>query len=157
LKKPKPEPDDAMAARLAAMDLLALREHSRRELARKLATRGFDPATIEIALDGLAGENLQSDARFAEQFVHARVQRGSGPQKIRAELRERGLSDTRIADAMATMEDAWLEQLRAVREKKFGPELPVDYRERARQMRFLQQRGFSGEQIGRLFRDIDEA
>jgi len=153
LKKPRPEAGADAAVRHAALDLLALREHSRRELARKLDSRGYAAAAIEAALDALAGEGLQSEVRFAEQFVHTRMRRGSGPQKIRAELRERGVADDLVADALAAPDDSWLELMRAVREKKFGAGLPGDYRERARQMRFLQQRGFSSDQIGRLFRD----
>ena len=155
-KKPRPEPGDAAAVRLAALDLLALREHSRRELERKLDARGFDADVIAGALDRLAADGLQSDARFAEQFIHSRMQRGSGPQKIRAELRERGVDAADIGLAMEALDGDWLALLRSVREKKFGSELPGDYRERARQMRFLQQRGFSSAQIGRLFRDTDD-
>ena len=74
------------------MDYLARREHSEQELIRKLNSRGFDEELVEIAVAELMADGLLSDARFAEAFVNSRFQRGSGPQKIRAELRERGIA-----------------------------------------------------------------
>jgi regulatory protein len=152
--KPRPEAD-AVTIRGAAMDLLARREHSAVELTRKLLARGFDAEAVAGALAVLASEGLQSDARFAETFVYSRFQRGAGPARIRAELRARGVGEGLIEGALVALDAEWLQQLRAVRARKFGPDLPGDFRERARQMRFLQQRGFSNEQIGRLFREVE--
>ena len=135
------------------MDFLARREHSEAELRRKLATRGFDADLIETTLADLVAENLLSNTRFAEAFVHSRYQRGSGPQKIHAELRERGIDDGLIEDSIAGYDLQWRERVREVREKKFGAGLPGDYKERARQMRFLQQRGFTPEQISSVFKE----
>ena len=135
------------------MDLLARREHSAAELTRKLLARGFDAEAVAGVLDVLGREGLQSDARFAETFVYSRFQRGAGPARIRAELHARGGGEDLIGEALAALDAEWLQLLRSVRARKFGPDLPGDFRERARQMRFLQQRGFSSEQIGRLFRD----
>ncbi|MGB5441140.1 MAG: regulatory protein RecX [Gammaproteobacteria bacterium] len=135
------------------MDFLARREHSEAELRRKLATRGFDADLIETTLAGLVAENLLSNTRFAEAFVHSRYQRGSGPQKIHAELRERGIDDGLIEESIAGYDQQWRERVREVREKKFGAGLPGDYKERARQMRFLQQRGFTPEQISSVFKE----
>jgi regulatory protein len=150
--KQRPEAT-AADIRLAAMDLLARREHSASELTRKLLARGFDEPAVATVLQVLSAEGLQSDARFAETFVYSRIQRGSGPAKIRAELRERGVADVLIGDCMESSAGEWLERLREVRAKKFGPDLPADYRERGRQTRFLQQRGFTMEQIARVLRD----
>ncbi|MGB5440829.1 MAG: regulatory protein RecX [Gammaproteobacteria bacterium] len=152
--KLKPEQaSDAAFIRKSAMDFLARREHSEAELRRKLATRGFDADLIETTLAGLVAENLLSNTRFAEAFVHSRYQRGSGPQKIHAELRERGIDDGLIEESIAGYDQQWRERVREVREKKFGAGLPGDYKERARQMRFLQQRGFTPEQISSVFKE----
>ncbi len=152
--KPKPElAQDRDAICQTALDLLARREHSRLELFRKLQMRGFDDAAVDVALRALESEGLLSDARFAETFVWSRFQRGSGPQKIHAELCQRGVDEALIALSIEALADDWQGLLREVREKKFGRTLPQDFRERSRQMRFLQQRGFSAEQIGRVFRD----
>jgi regulatory protein len=137
------------------MDFLAHREHSEQELARKLAARGYDADTVAETLAALVADNLLNNARFAEAFVHARIQRGSGPQKIRAELRERGISDALIDSSVDTHANSWRELAREVREKRFGIGQPADFRERSRQMRFLQQRGFSTGQISGAFRDAD--
>jgi regulatory protein len=152
--KLKPEQAaDPAALRKVALDYLARREHSELELTRKLVTRGFDAGLVEATLHDLVAERLLSDARFAEAFVHSRFQRGSGPQKIHAELRERGVDDTLISDSIETYAAQWQALIREVREKKFGTAMPADFRERSRQMRFLQQRGFSAEQIAGVFRD----
>jgi len=137
------------------MDCLARREYSEQELARKLAGRGFDPELVDTTLGELVAEHLLSDQRFVEAFVHSRFQRGAGPQKIHAELRGRGV-DAGLVDACIDSYGAqWLALVREVREKKFGSALPADFRERSRQMRFLQQRGFTSSQIASVFRDDD--
>ena len=87
--------------------------------------------------------------------MHTRFQRGSGPQKIHAELRGRGIDEGLISDCIDASGEQWLQLVRDVREKKFGTSLPADFRERSRQMRFLQQRGFTSEQISTVFRDCD--
>ncbi|MGB5180459.1 MAG: regulatory protein RecX [Gammaproteobacteria bacterium] len=135
------------------MDYLARREHGVLELTRKLTTRGFDADSVEAAVRDLIADGLLSDSRFAEAFVHSRFQKGSGPQKIHAELRQRGIDDDLISTCLESVSEQWLERVREVREKKFGPEPPRDFRERNRQMRFLQQRGFTSEQIYAVFKD----
>jgi len=103
----------------------------------------------------LVAQGLLSNARYAESFIHSRYQRGQGPQKIRAELRERGVDEALIDAGLETYASHWQELLEQVRLKRFGPARPDDFRERSRQMRFLQQRGFTAEQIDALFRSRD--
>jgi regulatory protein len=138
---------DAEACTRAALDLLARREHSRRELTRKLGARGFSDDMIASALDGLERSGALAEARFTESFVRTRVAKGQGPARIRAELKQRGVADADADGALREAEVDWLATIRAVRLKRFGPEPPRDYRERARQARFLEYRGFDGEQI----------
>ena len=135
------------------MDYLARREHGVLELTRKLISRGFEADSVEAAVRDLITDGLLSDSRFAEAFVHSRFQKGSGPQKIQAELRQRGIDDDLISARLESVCEQWLARVREVREKKFGPEQPRDFRERNRQMRFLQQRGFTSEQIYAVFKD----
>ena len=152
--KLKPEQaQDPLYLRKTAMDYLARREHGEQELARKLSSRGFDVDLVEAAVADLKADGLLSDSRFAEAFVNSRFQRGSGPQKIKAELRERGIDANLISLCIESYEDQWRQRVREVREKKFGADLPGDFRERSRQMRFLQQRGFTAEQISGVFKD----
>jgi regulatory protein len=137
------------------MNLLARREHSTQELRDKLLTRGFEDDEIVPALQTLSREGLLSDERFTESFIHSRMERGSGPVKIRAELRQRGVADEIISDWLDERDRMWLERAETVRCKKFGSALPVDYKEKARQARFLQYRGFSVEHTRQVLRDDD--
>ena len=139
--------------RVTAMNLLARREHSTQELRDKLLARGFEDDVITPALQTLSREGLLSDERFTESFIHSRVDRGSGPLKIRAELRQRGVADELITAWLDERDQVWLERAEAVRCKKFGSALPVEYMEKVRQARFLQYRGFTPEQTRRLLRD----
>jgi len=100
-------------------------------------------------------QGLLSNARYAESFIHSRFQRGQGPQRIRAELRERGIDDVLIDVCLDDYGPRWQELLEQVRLKRFGPARPDNFRERSRQMRFLLQRGFTAEQIDALFRTRD--
>lgn len=142
--------------RAAAMDLLARREHSRFELLHKLARRFGDSEPgdgLEAAIDTLAAEGLQSDERFALSFTRERLQRGHGPRRIRVELQRRGVEDTLIDAALAEVPaeegTSWAGQARRVLAKRFGDEPAADFPERARRMRFLDQRGFGTQHMPR--------
>jgi regulatory protein len=144
----KPETDvDRAACTRQALDLLARREHSRRELDRKLRARGFAPEVIEAVLTELTATGALAEARFTESYVRTRVARGKGPVRIRAELAERGVAAEERAAALGTAEQDWHALAREVRVKRFGSAIPKDYKERARQARFLQYRGFDAAQI----------
>jgi regulatory protein len=131
--------------RVAAMDLLARREHSRLELLHKLKRRFDNEEMVEAQLLRLREDNLQSDRRFAESFVRQRAARGKGPLRLRQEMRERGISDTDIEQAMAESDVDWHEVAAAVLVKKFGEAAAPDMKEKARRARFMQYRGFSGD------------
>ena len=138
---------DEAACTRAALELLARREHSRRELTRKLAARGFPDDVVPAVLDALERTGALADARFSDSFVRSRIGKGQGPQRIRAELAQRGITDDEADGVLRAADVDWLAAIRAVRAKRFGPELPRDYVERARQARFLQYRGFDSAQI----------
>ncbi|MGD9107682.1 MAG: regulatory protein RecX [Gammaproteobacteria bacterium] len=142
--------------RNVAIKLLAQREHSRYELQSKLLIRKYDRAVIEKVLDELSQTNLQSDIRFAQSYTRMKMARGFGPIRIRQELHDRGIADDLIEECLAISLDAWMQEIIKVRSKKFGSDVPHDYEERAKQMRFLQYRGFTTEQIKRGMRSIDE-
>lgn len=132
--------------------MLARREHSEQELHLKLITRGFDSEAVSLLLAQLKAEGLQSDERFTDSYVHNRIERGYGSLRIKRELRERGVADELIEAILDETEEQWLRRITDVREKKFGKSAPANYKEQARQSRFLQQRGFSGELIRQLFK-----
>ena len=139
------------------MRLLARREHSIRELTAKLLARGFEADAVAAVMNALAAKNLVSDTRFVEEFIASRLRRGTGPAKIREELRGRGVDASHAEAELAAHRGEWLVNAENVRRKRFGAAVPQDYQERARQARFLQQRGFTAEQIRQLLKgDIDD-
>ena len=138
---------DPIEARKKAMDYLARREHGRGELLDKLTRFGFDADVAEEAVAQLVADGLQSDSRFAEAFVRSRINQGKGPARIRADLRERGLAASAIDIALEQADEDWHALARDVRLKKFGPDTPSEFRDKAKQMRFLQSRGFEPDQI----------
>jgi regulatory protein len=147
VRRSKPEALDEPACKRVALALLAGREHGRRELTRKLAARGFPAEVVVAAVAALESSGALAEARFTETFVRSRVAKGQGPQRIRSELAQRGVAEPDVETALRDADVDWLATARAVRRKRFGPDLPRDFRERARQARFLEYRGFSREQI----------
>ena len=141
--------------RNTAIRLLARREHSVVELERKLALRDHESTAVAEVLAELAGENLQSDDRYAEAYLHSRMEKGFGPERIRAELRERGVSDHLVEMHLQTVATEWHERISQARCKRFGAAMPESFEERAKQSRFLQYRGFNGGQIQQVFRPDD--
>ena len=128
-----------------AVRLLARREHSRAELLRKLEQAGFLREEIAPLLDEFEEKNWLSDRRFAESWVADHRAR-AGSVKLAYDLRQRGVSDAVIEAVLNGTRDSELERAREVWQKKFG--IPaIDASEQARQIRFLQSRGFSGEII----------
>jgi regulatory protein len=137
--------------RRAAMDMLARREHSVKELHLKLARRfSSEVELIAAEVAKLMEEGLQSDRRMAENLVRYRADKGQGPVKIKAELRSKGLSDALIEDALRQADVDWEDLVKEVAFRRFGDSPPADQRERAKRVRFLQQRGFLFEQIKRV-------
>jgi len=149
--------------RQRALRLLARREHSRAELRKKLASHvaaeaaDASAAALDALLDELAARRLLSDARYAEMRVSVRGAR-FGNARLAGELRMQGVADDEIAGALAVAGDE-LTRARGIWARKFGT-LPVDAAERAKQARFLMNRGFSGETIRRVLRaganDLEE-
>ncbi|MBI5039926.1 MAG: regulatory protein RecX [Gammaproteobacteria bacterium] len=150
-QRPEDDTPDPQALERTAVGLLARREHSRAELLQKLTSRGYAVTEVELLLDWLAAQRLQSDARFAASYARMRSGRGYGSQRIRAELRERGVAAELVDHELATVAGTHAGRIDDIWRRKFAGRLPQDYRERARQMRFLQQRGFPLADIHALF------
>jgi regulatory protein len=148
-RKPDLDPADSdeQTVRTAALRLLAGRDFARRELAARLRRRGYPEATVDAVVDRLAAERLQDEVRFTEQFVARQAGRGHGPARIRMELRERGVPDTETEAALEASGVDWASLARTQRQRRFPGPPPREFRERAKQARFLQYRGFSADQI----------
>jgi len=153
LRQPEADDEAYQKSYATALRLLARREHSRLELRRKLEARDFGADVIDSVLAEVTDQGFLSDERFADVYVRGRCDRGFGPLRIQSELRERGVSGALADELLAAWADSWLESAARQRAKRFGEQLPATTGERAKQIRFLQQRGFSGDQIRALFRD----
>ena len=127
--------------RAKAIALLARREHSRAELAGKLARYSADKAAMDILLDALIAENFLSERRAAQSIVRVRAAR-QGSLRVAGELRARGITGDLAAEMLAGLKGTEVERAQALWQRKFG-EPAADAQSRAKQMRFLQARGFT--------------
>jgi regulatory protein len=137
--------------RQLAIRLLARREHTRAELARKLNAHGTADE-IDAVLAELQASQLQSDSRAAESYVRSHSSR-LGASRLRQNLKSRGVTGELIEAQLApgALADE-IERARAIWRKKFS-EAPTDAKEWARQARFLQGRGFASDLIRRLLKE----
>ena len=129
----------------AGLKMLMRREHSRLELFQKLQTKGFDVNVVNNSISKLVEQNYQSDDRFSEEFIQMRFNQGKGPVKIASELKMRGINtfDLSVFD--------WFQLAKEIRQRKFGDLSSLDFKETAKQKRFLQSRGFTLDQINQAF------
>jgi regulatory protein len=141
------------------MRLLARREHSRTELRGKLIGRGFENDLVEELLQELEDQDLLSDERFAISLIVSRVETGYGPNRIDLELRNRGVSEELIREALAKAEVDWEERVTDQVARKFGSNPAQTFPEWARRARYLERRGFGQDAIrlaiGNFERSVD--
>lgn len=147
-----PRPTLSLKAR--ALKYLSIREHSRRELARKLSRHAQEGDDVEKLLDELEAAKFLSEERFSESLIYRRASR-FGNSRILAELQSHGIEAESLDGLRHSLAGDEAERARQVWRKKFG-QLPTDAAERARQMRFLQQRGFSHRAIQSALSPADE-
>ena len=140
----------ALSLTARALRLLSGREHSRLELERKLARFEEQPGTLALALDKLQAKGFINEARVLESVLHQRAPR-LGVLRIRQELQEKGLDAQAVSAALEQLRGTEVERAVAVWQRKLRAP-PRDAAERARQMRFLAARGFSGDTIRAVLR-----
>lgn len=151
----------APSLKARALRYLAQREHSRAELARKLARHAEDTPEaaaaqqVDAVLDALAAAGLLSDRRAAEALVGAKAPR-LGALRLRQLLRDRGVPDDEAADALASVRAGELARAQALWQRRFGA-VAEDAAGRARQARFLAGRGFDAEVVRRVVRGRGDA
>jgi regulatory protein len=151
----------AISLRARALQYLARREYSRAELRAKLLPHvqldaefeQAQPASLDALLDDFTKRGWLSDARAATQLVHAKRSR-FGIQRITHELRQKGIAENLISEALPQLKETELAAAREVWEKKFGI-APQDEKEKAKQVRFLQSRGFSLDVVFKVLRTSD--
>ena len=132
------------------MRYLARREHSRTELHRKLLPYVQEGEDLDAVLDELVTRGWLSDARATTQLVHAKRSR-FGTQRIAHELRQKGIPEDLINEALPELKDSELDTAREVWQRKFG-NVAQDEKEKGKQVRFLQSRGFSMDVIFKILR-----
>ena len=131
-----------------ALRLLSQREHSRKELERKLAQHEQVPGELAKALDELQARDFINDDRAMESVVHRRSGK-LGAARVKQELAAKGLSGEAVTQAMAALKETELPRAQEVWRKKFG-QAPRNEAERAKQVRFLITRGFAAEVVRKV-------
>lgn len=134
--------------RQRALEYLSKREYSAAELAQKLKGYAEEADDVPALIEDFKTRGWLSDTRYAEQMVHAR-QAKFGKARVAHELREKGVDDTLIAEAVAGLQDSEVERASEVWRKKFKA-APTTREEWAKQARFLQSRGFTFEIIKQI-------
>ena len=143
----------ALSLKGRALRLLSQREHSRAELQRKLSPHVQEGEDLEAVLDDLQARDFISEARVVESVLNRRAGR-LGASRIRQELQSKGLGAEAVQQAVAQLQGSELERAREVWRRKFG-EPATDPQTRAKQMRFLLTRGFSGDVVRRAVQGAD--
>lgn len=110
---------------------------------------------MDDVVRSLADAGLQSDERYIEAYVTSRIGKGFGPLRISSELRQRGVDSVLISACLGGQSAQWCEHASAARAKRFGLDVPKGRREQLKQMRFLEYRGFTSDQIRSACRDAD--
>ena len=141
----------ALTTKERALGLLARREHSAAELKRKLLQKGCATDEIVSGLSELQAEGALSDKRFTEAYVHMRKNKGYGPLRIMAELREKGIGADLADEYLHQDVQDWQSVLRQQYQKKFAGNPLTDYHDKSKRIGYLQARGFKLEWIFDLF------
>jgi regulatory protein len=137
-----------------AIGLLARREYAARELLRKLQLKTDNAEWIETVITALQEKNYLDDARFVESYSRMRMNKGYGRLRIINELKEKGLREEVITANFS--KDPEKDRLKKIREKKFGKALPTTMQEKAKQVRYLQYKGFSFDEINMVLKNDEE-
>ncbi|OGT34931.1 MAG: hypothetical protein A3F11_06160 [Gammaproteobacteria bacterium RIFCSPHIGHO2_12_FULL_37_14] len=133
--------------REVALRLLTGRDYSRNEIVRKLKSKGYPLEEIETLLIEFTQNNLIDDPRFTENYIHKQRNKGYGPRRIHLQLQALGLSAELIAEKLEINDNVWLAEIRKVWQKHFKGKQADNFKDHAKQMRFLLYRGFTTEQI----------
>lgn len=141
--------------RLAAMNLLARREHSAQEIRQKLSKKSSDLDVINQVVQRLIEDGLQSDERFTEAFTKMRLRQGKGSAVVSFELKQKGISPELIGVYVQNSDSQWQDSLSQLIHRRFAGQIADEPREKAKQLRFLQSRGFTLDQIRQVISGIE--
>ena len=133
-----------------ALDIISRREHSQKELTDKLIKKFNIPELVDLVINTLLDKNLINDYRYSEAYVVARKRKGFGPKKIVYELISRGINEN-TASKVINIEGGWQDAALKAFNKKYKVGIGKDFKEQNKQKVFLQNRGFSFEEIDSVF------
>ena len=133
-----------------ALDIISRREHSQKELTDKLIKKFNIPELVDSVIHGLLEKGLLNDYRYSESYVVARKRKGFGPKKIGYELVSRGVNENTVSEVIGA-EGGWNEAALKAFNKKFKAGIAEDFKEQNKQKVFLQNRGFSFQEIDSVF------
>lgn len=138
-----------------AFNILARREHSEQELIKKLLVKFKDESeNIMLVIKELQNDNIQDDDRFAASFLRSKIVRRHGKNRIINELKQKGVHADSIEYAFQSEPDIdWFKLAKDLKESKFGKDIATEYKQKAKQCRYLQYRGFSFDEINYAIRD----
>ncbi len=145
--KPPEDPTSGDAARGKAMRLLARRDYPSKLLRSRLGEAGYEAEAVDAAVTDLEDLRYVNDERYVDSAVAGRAARGQGPIRIALELVRQGCPKELVEATVRREDPEWAERAVALRRRRFGAGAPADGKERARQVRFLMQRGFTGGQV----------
>ncbi len=131
----------------AAMQLLSRRDHGVYELAQKLQKKGYEQKEIEITVEICLEHGFLDDLRYAKSQVRQHIYKGHGERRIAQELHLKQVAESIIEQALEEEQVDWFELAKQTAEKKFKSQQAHDPKQYAKQVRFLQYRGFDFEQI----------
>lgn len=145
-----------LSSKEAAIQLLSRRDHGQYELYQKLAQKGYEQGDIEAAINFCLDHHYLDDLRYAKSQIRQQVYKGHGERRIRQELNQKRVAESIIEAAMEEELQDWFELARAAAEKKFKGMKAKDQKEYAKQVRFMQYRGYSFDQISYALSFDDE-
>lgn len=148
--------EDRQTLKDAAFRLLTRREHSQFELRHKLTQKGWSAATVDELIQELASKGWQSDERFIGSFIREKLMQGQGRIKIIAQAtQQRGVDRQLVEAALAEHAVDWQQRCRELHQRKFGEQPPADRKEWSKRVRYLQQRGFNGDEIFAVLGELE--
>lgn len=139
-----------------ALELLSRRDYSEKELSDKLKIKECPTDEVCKVIHELVQAGYINEAKITENHIHWRRVKGLGPERIAMELKARGIPEAIIAEQLDMTDNAWLAEAQKVWQKHFKNQMPSDFKTKAKQMRFLQYRGFTSEQIESVFNESFE-
>lgn len=143
-----------------ALFMLSRRDYGKAELFARMKRRMYeknegiiDEPLIEKVLERLSEQHFLDDERVVALMMQGYIRKGYGPLRIKQEMRQKGFADALVEKNFANVDVDWFEKAAYVRSKKFGDNLPQDFKEKSKQIRYLQYRGFFGDMIYELFNE----